>query len=268
MTMGASIAYGLLSFDGNGFRKGLEDLLNENGAEATMVGTQYSGTTSNEAYPGYKVETLNNASYHSGAYDLGANVILVHIGTNDCWWVDGEDGTGAAQKMGYLLDSIKDKAPNALVLPSTLIPSTNPTQDECIQGFNKALSPVVEAAAGNGQLARIVDMYDVVPGNEMAEDGTHPTDTGYQLMARRWYDAYVNATDDWCVEQAVNATQSASLQDDDDTQDGGNGQGDQAQQTDQAATPDQSATPEQSAADALRRSSWLLAPVALWMFAT
>lgn len=253
MTMGASIAYGLMSSDENGFRKGLEDLLNENGADATMVGTQWSGDMENnhhEAYPGYKVSKLNNASYHSGAYDLDANVILIHVGTNDCWWVDGEDGTGAARQMGYLLDSIRVRAPDALVLPSTLIPSTDANQDKCLQGFNKALPPVVEEAAGKGQWTYLVEMYDVVPMDEMAPDGTHPTDKGYQLMARQWYDGYVNATDYLCVDHPINATEAASLQDND---------GD--------AEDDESASPLHSAGDALRRLSWLLVPVALWSLA-
>ena len=44
--MGGSIVYGLMSSDGNGFRLGLENLLEKNGTQATMVGTQSSGNMS------------------------------------------------------------------------------------------------------------------------------------------------------------------------------------------------------------------------------
>lgn len=213
--MGASIVYGLMSTDGNGFRLGLEELLEANGTQTTMVGTQWSGNMTDnhhEAYQGAMIDEYNNKSYHSGAYEMGANVFLIHIGTNDCWWVKGENGTRAAEHLGYLLDSIHAKAPDALVLPSTLIRSTQEKQDQCLQGLNSHLPKVVEAAVAKGQHARLVDMYDVVPWNEMNEDGTHPTDAGYLLMSRQWYDAIVNATADFCVnappEAAVNTTSS------------------------------------------------------------
>jgi hypothetical protein len=43
MGMGGSIVYGLESSDGNGFRLGLQNLLEDNGTEVTMSGTQWSG---------------------------------------------------------------------------------------------------------------------------------------------------------------------------------------------------------------------------------
>lgn len=202
--MGASIVYGLMSFDGNGFRLGLQDLLLANGTRTTMVGTQWSGNMSDnhhEAYQGLMVNDFNNVSYHSGAYDMGANVVLVHIGTNDCWWVKGETGEGAATRIGYLLDSIREKLPDALVLASTLIYNTNNKTDLCIQGINSHLPAVVQSAVEKGQQVKLVDMYPVVPHDQMAEDGTHPTDYGYQLMAHQWYDSIVNATKESCVEQ-------------------------------------------------------------------
>lgn len=63
MTMGASIAFGLMSEDGNGFRLRLEELLEANGTQTTMVGTQWSGNMTDnhhEAYPGLKIADYNN----------------------------------------------------------------------------------------------------------------------------------------------------------------------------------------------------------------
>lgn len=212
--MGASIVWGHSSFDGNGFRLGLQNLLKENGTGATMVGTQWSGEmveNHHEAYEGVKISELNNLTYHSGGYDMNPNVILVHVGTNDCWWVSKENGTGAAERMGYLLDSIHARAPDALVLQSTLIRSTADGQDICLRGLNAALPPIVEAAQAKGQTVTLVDMYDVVPADQMSGDSTHPTDVGYQLMAKQWYDALVNATDDLCTpEKAGERAQAAA----------------------------------------------------------
>ena len=37
-------------------------------------------------------------------------------------------------------------------------------------------------------------MHVVVPRDKMSEDGTHPTDQRYSLMAHWWYEAARNAT--------------------------------------------------------------------------
>lgn len=268
LPMGASIVYGLESSDGNGFRLGLQDLLEANGTRATMVGTQRSGNMSDnhhEAYQGVTIDKFNNESYHSGAYGLEANVILVLIGTNDCWYVKNENssavdprfeaGIGAASRFGDLLGSIRTKAPEALVLASTLPHNTNHWEDRCIQGFNSRLPALVQNALGQGQQIRLVDMYDVVPWDQMQEDGTHPTDYGYQLMARQWYSAMVNATEELCVERASNATESGSgaASGNSSSQDGENGQ---------SASPSKSV----SAAGALssHHPVWLFVPLAMW----
>jgi lysophospholipase L1-like esterase len=178
-------------------------------------------------------EGLNNNSYHSGAYDqrecfltplvkqtrsasfaeafsLDPNVILIHVGTNDCWYVKGENGTGANIQMGYLLDSIREKAPDALVMASTLIRNTNDWANRCIKGVNAGLPATVAAAVAKGQEVKLVDMYPIVPADQIQSDGTHPTDYGYQLMARQWYEGILNATNDVCIQQRVAAAASAT----------------------------------------------------------
>ncbi|KAK5719140.1 hypothetical protein LTR15_007663 [Elasticomyces elasticus] len=214
LPMGASIVYGLKSSDGNGFRLGLQDLLQANGTQTSMVGTQSSGDMSDpfhEAYQGVTIDGYNNKSYHSGAYDMGANVVLVLIGTNDCWYISAKNdiyddprkgaGIEAALRFGNLLGSIKTKLPDTLVLAAELPRNTNQWADRCIQGFNSQLPDVVRDAAQQGQHVKFVEMYDVVPADQIQEDGTHPTDHGYQLMAQQWYDAVANATQELCVER-------------------------------------------------------------------
>ncbi|KAK5731699.1 hypothetical protein LTR17_011170 [Elasticomyces elasticus] len=220
--MGASIVYGLESSDGNGFRLGLQDLLQANGTQANMVGTQWSGEMSDNHHEAARVtiDGYNNKSYHSGAYDLGANVVLVLIGTNDCWYISAKNdiyddprrgaGIEAALRFGNLLGSIKTNLPDALVLAAELPRNTNQWADRCIQGFNSQLPDVVRGAAQQGQHVKFVEMYDVVPADQIQEDGTHPTDHGYQLMARQWYDAFANATQDLCVERDTHTTGSTT----------------------------------------------------------
>lgn len=144
---------------------------------------------------------------------MKANVVLLHVGTNDCWYVKGENGTGANQRFGYFLDSIREKLPDALVLASTLIRNTNEWANKCILGINAGLPDTVAAAVAKGQQVRLVDMYPFVPADQIVEDGTHPTDEGYRIMARHFYEGLENATKEVCTVQQQQQRASTSAND-------------------------------------------------------
>ncbi|GAB7362436.1 hypothetical protein MBLNU230_g2758t1 [Neophaeotheca triangularis] len=213
--MGASLAEGLTSYDGNGFRRDLKRLFDENGWRTDMVGSQQVGNMTDndeEAYPGVTVEDFNNESSNSGAYDLDPHVMIVLVGTNDCWFRDAQDdsnpdereqaGIEAADRFGsILLPTMKENAPDALILAAQLVRNSDDWANRCVVGFNERLPEIVKEAADGGQNVRILDMYSVVPEDEMHEDGTHPTDRGYSLMAEAWYDGINNATQELCGTQ-------------------------------------------------------------------
>lgn len=214
--MGASLVYGLESADGNGFRLGLQNLLEKNGSTVTMLGTQKSGSMQQDHHEAYLAVTIGNYTAKiekSGAYDMDPNIILLLLGVNDCWYMAGEehpedsdptidsrttDGKYTALRFGGLLSKLQTHFPKALVLASQLTLNTNDWQDKCIQGFNAHLPSVVANATSQGQIIRYVEMYDAVPKDMFQEDGTHPTDEGYQLMAERWYEAAETAVGEVC----------------------------------------------------------------------
>jgi len=219
--MGASIVWGHSSSDGNGFRLGLYNLLNKQGMQTTMTGMQYSGAMSenhHEAYQGKTIDEYNDVSYHSGVYDLNPNVILILVGTNDCWWIQSDktdnprfqSGVEAAERFRNLLGSVRERAPDALVMASQLSRNTVEWCDECIRGFNSRLPDVVADAAAQGQTVKMVGMYDAVPAEHIGPDGTHPTDYGYQLMAQEWYSSIVSAKKELCAELAEDQASTSS----------------------------------------------------------
>jgi len=216
MPMGASLVYGLESTDGNGFRLGLETLLENNGSTVTMLGTQQSGSmpqNHHEAYLAITIDKYASKISSSGAFDMHPNIILLNLGVNDCWYMADEphpedsdpsidprttDGKYTALRFGTLLSKLKTAFPETLVLASQLTYNTNEWQDKCIQGFNAVLPSVVANATAQGQIVRYVEMYDAVPHDMYREDGTHPNDEGYQLMAKRWFDAAEAALGEVC----------------------------------------------------------------------
>jgi lysophospholipase L1-like esterase len=138
------------------------------------------------------VEQLANAS---GAYDYRPNIVLTHLGTNDCLPKARESISTIADRFESLLASIKAHDASTLVIASTLIHNLDPSTDDCITNFNAHLPDVVQAARDGGQKVVLVDMHDAVPRRDINRtDGTHPTDEGYQIMANVWYQGLQNAS--------------------------------------------------------------------------
>jgi lysophospholipase L1-like esterase len=230
--MGASLVYGLESTDGNGFRLGLETLLEANGTTVTMLGTQYSGDMQqnhHEAYLAITIDKYAEKVANSGAYDLHPDIILLNLGVNDCWYMADEkhpedadpsidkrttDGKYTALRFGSLLSKLKTAFPNTLVLASQLTYNTNEWQDKCIQGFNAHLPSVVANATAQGQSIRYVEMYDAVPHDMYRQDGTHPNDEGYQLMAKRWFEGVGAAVGEVCGGRPATKTGVGEEEDD------------------------------------------------------
>lgn len=199
LPLGASIVWGTDSTDHNGFREHLRDLIEANhGNKVSYVGTRFHGNMTNnacEAYPGDTIGAVLNKSMASGAFDYLPNVVLVHLGTNDCIPDLDVGPTTAASKFADLLATIKSKDPATLVLASTLIKNLDQAIDERIVKFNALLPTVVHKARQGGQNVTLVNMHNAVPTSDInATDFTHPTDAGYVIMAQVWYQGLVNAS--------------------------------------------------------------------------
>ena len=199
LPLGASIVWGTDSSDHNGFREHLRDLLEANhGNDVSFVGTRFHGNMTNnacEAYPGDTIGEVMNKSMSSGAFDYLPNVILIHLGTNDCMPYLNITTSAAAAKFADLLRAIKSKDPAALVVASTLIKNLDLAVEERIVKLNALLPTIVTQAKNGGQNVTLVDMHDAVPVSDInTTDLTHPTDAGYVIMARVWYEALVNAS--------------------------------------------------------------------------
>ena len=166
LPLGASIVWGTDSSDHNGFREHLRDLLEANhGNDVSFVGTRFHGNMTNnacEAYPGDTIGEVVNKSMSSGAFDYLPNVILIHLGTNDCMPYLNITTSAAAAKFADLLRAIKSKDPAALVVASTLIKNLDLAVEERIVKLNALLPTIVTQAKNGGQNVTLVDMHDAV----------------------------------------------------------------------------------------------------------
>ncbi|RMY32073.1 hypothetical protein D0865_14822 [Hortaea werneckii] len=133
----------------------------------------------------------------SKSINNGMKLKILPLGASIVWGQNSADGNGFRGGLRKALIAGGNKyvsmvgTPRTFILLSTLIPSRNANQEACIRRFNAALPGVVAAAKRGGQKVALVDMHAVVPVREISGDGTHPTNAGYQLMAKAWYRAMV-----------------------------------------------------------------------------
>jgi hypothetical protein len=105
-----------------------------------------------------------------------ANIVMVHIGTND---ISG-NLSGSGTRLGNLLDKITTALPNALVVVAKIIPFTNASQ------YNAMIPGVVDPRVAQGKHIIIVDCFTNFPAGGM--DAVHPYQSGYNWMGDRFYE--------------------------------------------------------------------------------
>ncbi|KAJ4424060.1 hypothetical protein N0V82_001307 [Gnomoniopsis sp. IMI 355080] len=215
MPLGASITYGYLSTDGNGYREDLLGLLQRGGNTAVnFVGSRQNGTmTSNfvEGWPGYRIDQVYaKAAVHVPQYL--PNVILLNVGTNDCvqnWNVVNTTKkstvapamtANATMDVGTRLrllveDIFTTWSPNATVVMSTLILNKINATNTLVNVANAQFRAVAADLQAAGRRVVLADMTTAAGGPNITTmaDRTHPDDVGYAMMADKWYEALTEA---------------------------------------------------------------------------
>ncbi|KAB8295070.1 hypothetical protein EYC80_007009 [Monilinia laxa] len=183
--LGNSITYGYLSSDGNGYRLGLLDLLTSAGHTVQYVGSVKAGNMSNnfnEGHPGAVISQI--AEYANLSLPEDPNLVLLMAGTNDM--NDFLNISTAPDRLSGLIDEITSAVPNVTVLVAQLTPAANTTVNDAMVTFNSKIPDIVASKVSAGQKVSTVNMMDYVTVNDLV-DGLHPTDYGYQQMAKAWF---------------------------------------------------------------------------------
>lgn len=188
MPLGASITYGYLSTDGNGYRADLRDLLTGDGYSVDMVGSRKAGKmvdNDNEGWPGYRVgQVLGKAS--KSVPGLQPNLFTVNAGTNDC--AQNYELSGVGDRMSGMLEYLWNTSAGSTIILSTLIINLNETIEARVKDVNDQYRALAKKKAAEGKKIVLAEMHaaDGPQPNEMA-DNTHPNDEGYDKMAKIWF---------------------------------------------------------------------------------
>jgi lysophospholipase L1-like esterase len=185
MMLGDSITYGIGSASRTGYRTGLGARLAEVGVEYDFVGSQHSGRgegdLDHEGHPGWRIDEIaENIDGWMAA--IRPDVVLLDIGTND--YVQAYRTGRAPQRLAGLIDAILQASPTVRVVVAKLLVCGGADRAAGITELNAAI-PGIAAAAG--PRVSVADMSDIATTHTV--DGLHPDDTGYRMMARRWFTA-------------------------------------------------------------------------------
>jgi len=199
MPVGDSITEGCCTAPMGGYRIELFHQALTNSKNITFVGTLTNGPTTvdGEAFPqhheghgGWKISQI------AGVIDNAINqsdphIILLKIGTND---INGNDNIATApDRLASLIDQITGDAPDALLVVSAIIPTTNDGTNQNVKNYNSAIQQKAEAAANSGKHVIFVDNYALFEANANYKtawmaDGLHPNSDGYAALGQSFYD--------------------------------------------------------------------------------
>ncbi|KAI0006972.1 SGNH hydrolase-type esterase domain-containing protein [Xylariaceae sp. FL0662B] len=192
LPLGASITWGLLSSDGNGYRGPLREQLRLEGWPVNMVGTLTHGKmkdNNNEGHSGWRVDQISNVV--GKVTPQKPNLILINAGTNDC--TQNYHINDISTRMNGMLDHLFKDISNTTVILSTLLPNKKEKTNSCVQVVNKRYRDIVSARQAKKQKIVLAEMDDGFMTTKNLKDSTHPTDEGYKMMASVWVSAIHDA---------------------------------------------------------------------------
>jgi lysophospholipase L1-like esterase len=176
----------------DGYRAALKARLDRAGLKVDFVGSRHSGTfgdVDHEGHPGWTIEQINDI-LADRLDTFRPDVILMHLGTNDCRHDTGAAAAPAAYRT--TMEIIKAHAPAAVVFVAKIIGNSRyaaagAARARRVNLINAAIPGIVAAAGPNFHL---VDMSGI-GGLDLA-DAVHPNNAGYAKMAWTWYQAIKN----------------------------------------------------------------------------
>jgi len=189
LPLGDSITYGI-NYEGS-YRPELFHKAVMAGQKITYTGTLQNGPTTvdnmpfprrYEATSGITIDGISTQITKNKTLDMPADIVLIHIGTNDMYM---SDPGGAPDRLGKLIDQIATGLPNALICVAKIIPLQMSASN--VTTYNNAIPGVVAQRVAQGKHVIVVDLNTGFPAGDM--DTVHPYQTGYQWMGDKWYTA-------------------------------------------------------------------------------
>ncbi|MFQ5649738.1 MAG: GDSL-type esterase/lipase family protein [bacterium] len=201
MPLGNSLTRGVLgpSTDDAGYRNDLSELLTTEGLTFDFVGSLADGQgfdAAHEGHDGLRAEQLRDsiATFLSAS---PPDMVLLQIGTNDI--NNGQSNASTAEEIGQVLAAIHNFNPAIKILVSSLLPRTD-DKDEQVSKLNALIQQVYLEKRDAGLNVFYAGMNEIMKTNPtwkddffQPSDAVHPTDSGYEVVARVWVNKIMTA---------------------------------------------------------------------------
>lgn len=202
MPLGDSITAGYP--ERGGYRTLLWQLLvQQDGDKIDFVGSQSSGPAElgdqdNEGHGGWCIDGGCNGP---GTADVVApriqgwmtqyrpDIVSIHLGTNDI--KKGADGAQVAHRLDDLVGKIYAADPDVYVILIQIVPAQADAPQH--DAYDASVPAIAARYQAQGRRLAVLDMSHLLSLPVDYTDGTHPTQFGYDLMARALYPAVSTA---------------------------------------------------------------------------
>jgi lysophospholipase L1-like esterase len=205
LPLGDSITEGCCTAPMGGYRIELFRQATKDGKNITFVGSLTNGpsTVENKTFPqhheGHGGYTMDSGTGHNGISgqitdnaltNYKPHIVLLMIGTND---INGNvDTANAPTRLGKLMDDITTRAPSALLVVASIIPSKTDGTNTNFQKYNAAIPGLVDTRAKAGKHIVFLDNYKAFSQNSnyktaLMADNLHPNDAGYVVLGQSFY---------------------------------------------------------------------------------
>jgi len=205
LPLGNSITQGDRFSDGaNSYRRNLWNKLIGDGHIVDFVGSlstdRYGfsfpdGTFDHdhEGHWGYRAdEIIPSLPGWLAGYD--PDIALIHIGTNDAY--DGNSASSTIDEIEQIIDILRNKNAGITIFLAQLIPMPDADHNNTIDAINAGIPNIASSLDEAGSRIIVVDHNSGWNIGSNTYDGIHPNETGEEVMAQKWFeafDAYVSA---------------------------------------------------------------------------
>ncbi|WP_428940374.1 carbohydrate-binding protein [Fontivita pretiosa] len=157
------------------------------GSELTGYSGEYPNLDFDQEHEGHAGWRADQIAGSVGAWvrDSGAEVVLLHVGTNDL--EQGQSIDSTLNDIRNIIDAIRGVNPSAIILLAQIIPVRG--KEDQVAQLNAGIASVAASkSTGSSPVVR-VDQFSGFDVNADTIDGVHPNASGDQKLANRWFDA-------------------------------------------------------------------------------
>ncbi len=180
----------------SGYRNYLWYKLKDAGFDVNFVGSRHNGGAvtpdfdgNNEGYTGYTTHQIGSLVY-SKLQKNSPDIILLHIGTNDWTSSSPSDMSGIEKILNEIDRYERNYNKHIKVILARIV--YLPKAGNWVPQFNNSIDAMAKRRINNGDDIVVVNME----GISNLIDGIHPNNTGYEKMAKIWFNALDNILKD------------------------------------------------------------------------